>query len=148
MPCNMFAKLCGVLRIARLTSRIVLSDCSFGWIACRHCLRGLRRYNSEPPHTCLLHGLGCRCDGLRDHGLAAMFLQLARRLSSLAGRIVLRLNHSYPLCFSVSFVYSDNGPAGALATCAAFWSVCVCSEATVRSQTRIVHETCWAGSHL
>ena len=63
-----------------------------------------------------------------------VFLQLAYLL---AGRIVLRVNHSYPslmhlalflstFCLiSMSFVFtSDNSPGGAIANCAAFWSVC------------------------
>ena len=136
-PCNMFAF------TLRCTENcfgwllgLVQSDCSFGWTACRRCLRGLRRKNSEPPHTCLLHGFGCLCDGIRDHGLAAIFLQRACLLSSLAGKIALRMNHSCPnlihlalflstfFLITMSSVFtSDNGPGGDLATCAAFWSV-------------------------
>ena len=75
--------------------------------------------------------------GFRDHGLAAIFLLLACLLSSLAGRVVLRLNRSYPslihlalflstcCLISMSFVFtSENGPGSALTTCGAFWSVC------------------------
>ena len=93
--------------LLRLTSRIVQSGCSFGWIACRRNLRGRRRKNSEPPHAGLLHSFGCLCNG----------------------RIVLRLNHSCPslihlalflstFCLiSMRFVFtSDDGPGGALAT--------------------------------
>ena len=56
MPCNMVAFTSSMTRpllrcteiSLRLTSRIAQSDCSFGWIASRRCLRGLMRFYSEP----------------------------------------------------------------------------------------------------
>ena len=122
-----------MLRIASVDFSNCQPDCPFGWTACRRCLRGLQRYTSEP----LFHSFGSFFDGFRDHGLAAILLQLAYLVSSLAGRIVLRLSHSHlnlihlalfltTFCLiSMSFVFtSDNCPGSALATCAAFWSVC------------------------
>ena len=64
--CNMFAFTAGQRAVAAFAdfSGITLSLC-----------------------TCLLHSFGCSCDGFRDHGLAAIFLQLAYLLSSLASRV-------------------------------------------------------------
>ena len=101
----------------------------------------------------------------------AIFLQLAYLLPSLASKIVLRLSQSHlspihlalflsTFCLiTMSFVFtSDNCPVCLFATAETDWlsstfsaSVVEISSvllATVCSQTRIVHEICWAGSHM
>ena len=114
----------------RLTSRIAQSDCSFGWIACRRCLRGLRRFYSEPlrlpspPLRLLLRWLSRSrpCCDLPAARLLPLIAGWQDRLAN--GTLV---PESAPPCsVSVHLLPShlDNGPGGALATCATFWSVC------------------------
>ena len=115
----------------------VHSDGSFGWTVSCRCLRGLQRYNCEPLYLpspqlwSLLRWVFAITALLRSSCSLP-----TSSLRWLAG-VVLRTNHSYPSLLQpalfqstfclipMSFVLtSDNGPGGAPAACAAFWSVC------------------------
>ena len=159
MPCNMFAFTSSMTRPALLCTE----NCFFRLIetfnrtvhsAGQRAVAAFSNFSGVTWSlcTCLLHGFGCFCDGFRDHGLAAIFLQLAYLHSSQARPLVrvctILLCLSTFCLITMSFVFtSDNGPGGALATWETDWLSSTFS-ASVLEISSVLLATVWAGSHM